>query len=79
MPDIVYKTPDGKWGIIEVKTGNADLSIRQSEIFPQISSGDSIPVGKVAKQFGFDAGIPLKKQGYPNGIPIDIKRFPGVK
>ncbi|EEE34956.1 hypothetical protein RKLH11_4351, partial [Rhodobacteraceae bacterium KLH11] len=25
-PDIVYETPDGKWGIIEVKTGNADLT-----------------------------------------------------
>jgi len=26
MPDIAYKGKDGKWGIIEVKTGNADLS-----------------------------------------------------
>jgi len=77
-PDIVYETPDGKWGIIEIKTGNADLSIRQSEIFPQISSGDAIPVGRIAKQFGFRAGIPLKDQGYPNGIPIEIINFPGA-
>lgn len=27
--------PDGTIRIIEVKTGNADLSIRQSEVFPQ--------------------------------------------
>ena len=33
-PDIVAEAPDGTLRIIEVKTGNADLSIRQSEIFP---------------------------------------------
>ena len=44
-PDIIYETPDGKMRIVEIKTGNADLSIRQSEIFPQIENGDSIPRG----------------------------------
>jgi len=77
-PDIVYQTPDGKWGIIEVKTGNADLSIRQSEIFPQINSGDAIPRGDVAKRFGFTPDVPLKDQGHPNGIPIEVVNFPGV-
>lgn len=77
-PDIVYETPDGKIGIIEVKTGNADLSIRQTEIYPQINSGDSIPRGQVAKDFGLRPGVPLKEQGYPTGIPIEIKNFPGA-
>ncbi len=77
-PDIVYETPDGKMGIIEVKTGNADLTIRQSEIYPQINSGDAIPRGDVADRFGLTPGIPLKEQGYPNGIPIEIKTFPGA-
>ncbi|EEE35464.1 hypothetical protein RKLH11_4141 [Rhodobacteraceae bacterium KLH11] len=77
-PDIVYETPDGKWGIIEVKTGNADLTIRQSEIYPQINSGDAIPRGDVARRFGLDPGVPLRDQGYPNGIPIEIRTFPGA-
>ena len=77
-PDIVYETPDGKMGIIEVKTGNADLTIRQSEIYPQINSGDAIPRGDVARQFGLDQGVPLREQGYPNGIPIEVRTFPGA-
>ncbi|HGN9374414.1 TPA: VENN motif pre-toxin domain-containing protein, partial [Citrobacter pasteurii] len=48
-PDIIAKSSDGSIRIIEIKTGDADLSIRQSEIYPQISNGDSIPRGKVAK------------------------------
>lgn len=78
-PDIIAEGPDGKFRIIEVKTGDADLSVRQSEIFPQISSGDAIPTGRVARDFGLKAGIPLREQGYPNGIPIDMVRFPGAK
>ncbi len=78
-PDIIAESPDGKMRIIEVKTGDADLSIRQSEIFPQISDGDSIPRGKVARDFGLRPGVPLKDQGYPNGIPIEVKNMPGVK
>jgi filamentous hemagglutinin len=78
-PDIVAEAPDGTLRIIEVKTGNADLSIRQSEIFPQIKDGDSIPRGKVAESFGLKSGVPLKEQGYPNGIPIEIMNFPGAK
>ena len=64
---------------IEIKTGNADLSIRQSEIFPQIENGNSIPRGQVAREFGLIPGIPLKEQGYPNGIPVEPLRFPGAK
>lgn len=78
-PDIVAEAPDGKLKIIEIKTGNADLSIRQSEIFPQIRDGSSIPRGKVADDFGLTPGIPLREQGYPNGIPIEVMNFPGAK
>ena len=77
-PDIVYRTPDGQVRIIEIKTGDAGLSIRQSQIFPQIRDGSSIPRGRVAVEFGLKPGIPLRDQGYPNGIPIEIQTFPGV-
>ena len=77
-PDIIYEAPDGTKGIIEIKTGNADLSIRQTEIFPQIKDGSAIPRGKVAARFGLRPGVPLKDQGYPNGIPIEIREFPGA-
>jgi len=65
--------------IIEVNTGSANLSIRQSEIFPHIKDGNSIPRGKVAESFGLKSGVPLKEQGYPNGIPIEIMSFTGAK
>ena len=78
-PDIIYETPDGTKGIIEIKTGNADLSIRQTAIFPQIQNGDAIPSGQVAQRFGLRPGIPLKDQGYPNGIPIEVREFPGAR
>ncbi|WP_313351241.1 filamentous hemagglutinin N-terminal domain-containing protein [Paracoccus sp. (in: a-proteobacteria)] len=78
-PDIVYEMPDGRLGIIEVKTGNADLTIRQSEIYPQINSGDAIPRGQVAADFGLTPGVPLRDQGYPNGISIEIRNFPGAQ
>lgn len=78
-PDIVVESPDGQMRIIEVKTGDADLSTRQLEIFPQIQDGSSIPRGRVARAFGFDSERPLKDQGYPNGIRIDVIRFPGAK
>ncbi|MDF3931344.1 hypothetical protein [Pseudomonas citronellolis] len=77
-PAIVAEAPDGALKIIEIKTGGASLSIRQSEIFPQIKDGDSTPRGKVAESFGLIPGIPLKNQGYPNGIPIEIINFPGA-
>ena len=77
-PDIIYEAPDGTKGIFEIKTGNADLTIRQSEIYPQIRNGDAIPRGDVAREFGLRPGIPLREQGYPNGIPIEIRTFPGA-
>ncbi|MFE0838446.1 hemagglutinin repeat-containing protein, partial [Achromobacter insolitus] len=78
-PDIVAEAPDGILRIIEIKTGGAGLSIRQSEIFPQIKEGSSIPRGKVAESFGLKSGVPLKDQGYPDGVPIEIMNFPGVR
>lgn len=78
-PDIVAEAPDGTIRIIEVKTGKADLSIRQSEIFPQIRDGNSIPRGQVAENFGLIPGKPLREQGYPNGIPVEVMNFPGAK
>jgi filamentous hemagglutinin len=77
-PDIIYRTPDGQVRIIEIKIGNADLSIRQTDIFPQIENGNAIPRGNVARRFGLRPGVALKDQGYPNGIPIEIKNFPGA-
>ncbi|HMQ40146.1 MAG TPA: filamentous hemagglutinin N-terminal domain-containing protein [Paracoccus sp. (in: a-proteobacteria)] len=77
-PDILYEAPDGTKGIIEIKTGNADLSIRQTEIFPQIKDGNAIPRGNVAARFGLRPGVPLKDQGYPNGIAIEVREFPGA-
>jgi len=65
--------------IIEVKTGSADLSIRQSEIFPQIRDGCSTARGKIADDFGMTPGIPLGEQGYPIGIPIEFMNFPYAK
>jgi len=75
----VAKAPDGSIRIIEVKTGGAGLSLRQSEIFPQIRDGESIPRGRVAEEFGLVPGVPLKDQGYPNGIPVETVNFPGAK
>jgi filamentous hemagglutinin len=43
---------------IRSQDGDADWSIRQSEIFPQISSGDAIPRGQVARDFGLIPGKP---------------------
>ncbi len=78
-PDIIGRGPDGKILLFEVKTGNADLSIRQSEICPQIRNSDAIPRGQVAEDFGLIPGIPLKEQDYPNGIPIEVVQFEGLK
>ncbi|MHA6896971.1 hypothetical protein ACQUJT_23265, partial [Ralstonia pseudosolanacearum] len=78
-PDIVAEDSGGKMRIFEIKTGDADLSIRQSEIFPQIKDGDAVPRGRVAEDFGLRPGIALKDQGYPNGIQIEVLKFPGAK
>jgi len=77
--DVVARDENGKIvKIVEVKTGNANLSSNQSEIYPQVSSGDAIPTGKVAQDFGLTPGVPLRDQGYPNGILVEIKTFEGV-
>ncbi len=77
-PDIIYSTKNGKIRIFEVKTGNASLSIRQSEIYPQIKDGNAIPKNDVAEMFGLKVGIPLKNQNYPNGIPLKTLTFKGL-
>lgn len=41
--------------------------------------GIQILGGEVAESFGLKSGAPLKKQGYPNGIPIEIMNFPRAK
>jgi len=78
-PDMIARDPNGQVVIIELKTGDADLSVRQREIFPQIENGRSVPGPDLAARIRILAGIPLKDQGYPNGIPIFIKRAPGLK
>ncbi|WP_425073509.1 hemagglutinin repeat-containing protein [Sagittula sp. S175] len=80
LPDIVYRDPStGRIvGIIEVKTGNATLSTNQTLIYPQIRDGSSIPSGDVARSLGLEAGVPLRDQGYPNGINVYEQSFPGL-
>ena len=76
-PDVIYRDASGRVRIIEVKTGDAGLSIRQSEIFPQIANGDAVPHGRTARELDLSS-IPLREQGYPNGIPIETSRWPGL-
>jgi hypothetical protein len=78
-PDVGATSPDGTRTHPEVKTGNADLSDNQAEIYPQIRDGSAIPVGKKAGDNGYIPGVPLKDQGYPNGIDVPIHKFPGAK
>lgn len=78
MPDIAYRGPDGRLHLIEIKTGNADLTNRQAKIYPLMGTGHAIPTGNVARRFGLTPGIPLSHQGYPDGIPVTIMTFPGV-
>ncbi|WP_157935764.1 hypothetical protein [Tsuneonella flava] len=55
-------------------------SVTQSH-FERVSrfrNGDAIPRGDVAREFGLRPGVPLREQGYPNGIPIEIRTFPGA-
>lgn len=76
--DLIGKGPDGKVVVFEIKTGDAELSIRQSEIYPQIRDGNAIPRGRVAEALGLRPGIPLKDQDYPNGIEIIEIIKPGL-
>jgi hypothetical protein len=76
--DILAKGPDGKYVVFEIKTGDADLSVRQSAIYPLIESGDARPTGKIARELGLDPKKPLRDQGYPNGIPVVVQGFPGL-
>ena len=72
----MYEDPDGRLGIVEVLSGYTGPSIRQTEMFPQIENGDAIPLGHVAVGFRLAPGVPMRKQGYPDGIPIEEKEVP---
>ena len=76
--------PQGRGGLHPCRGFRPDgrllrLRATQSEIFPQIRDGSSVPRGQVAELFGLTPGKPLREQGYPNGIPIEVLNFPGVK
>jgi hypothetical protein len=75
---LIGRGPDGKVVVFEIKTGDAQLSIRQSDIYPQIRDGNAIPSSRVARDLKLDSGIPLKNQGYPKGIQIIEVRKPGL-
>ncbi len=79
-PDIVYRRPGEAQvgGIIEIKTGNGPNTSNQASIYPQISSGDAVPSGDLARGLGLRPGVPLRDQGYPNGIPIYQITAPGL-
>jgi len=77
IPDITYEKPDGSLHGLEIKTGNAKLSRSQKIVYPQIESGEAIPVGKNARKFELNVGEPLKEK-YPDGAIMEIKRFPGL-
>jgi hypothetical protein len=76
--DLIVHNDRGGLVLIEVKTGNASLSVNQSEIYPQIRDGNAIPVGRVARELGLRPGVALKNQGYPNGIPTLTYTYPGL-
>jgi Hemagglutinin repeat len=76
--DILAKGKDGKYVVYEIKTGEGELSRRQSAIYPLIENGDAKPTGKIAKDLGLDPNLKLKDQGYPKGIPIIVQVFSGL-
>ncbi|WP_221931669.1 hemagglutinin repeat-containing protein [Palleronia caenipelagi] len=77
--DVVARDENGRVvQVVEVKTGDAGLSPNQAEIYPQVANGDAIPTGQVAERLGLRPGVPLRDQGYPNGIPVEVRTFEGV-
>jgi len=85
-PDIVYKNADGQIGFIEVKTGNAGLTDNQTKVFQKVGENSYImppdrvlsPEAARAIEARYTPGMTLADAGYPNGIPIVIKREPGL-
>jgi len=69
-----------------VKTGDGDLTTRQSEIFEKVGENDYImPPSRVLSKKAEDAigvkyspGMTVADAGYPKGIPIIIKRTDGL-
>ena len=77
--DVVARDENGRVvKVVEVKTGDAGLSPNQAEIYPQVANGDALPTGDVADSLGLEVGVPLRDQGYPNGIPVEVRTFEGV-
>jgi filamentous hemagglutinin len=76
--DLIGRDPNGRVVVFEIKTGDAQLSIRQSDIYPQIRNGNAIPTGAVAENLGLRPGVRLRDQDYPNGIRIIEERRPGL-
>jgi hypothetical protein len=75
--------------IIEIKTGNADLSNRQREGFEKTGTNvngeptyrippDATVTGEIAKQLEIPSGGKVGSI-YPEGIPVTIDRYPGIK
>ena len=56
--------------LFEIKTGDATNTKNELAVYPQIIDGNAIPVGANASEYGLKPGIPLKSQGFPNGITI---------
>ncbi|MFS8048050.1 hemagglutinin repeat-containing protein [Rhizobium sp. BR 314] len=82
-PDIAYSQPGSTKinGMIEVKSGNAVPSANQLTVYPQIATGDAIPSAeftRIHRELNLVAGVPMKQQGYPNGIPVYQISVPGV-
>jgi len=86
-PDIFYKNASGQVGFIEVKTGNAGLTVNQRSIFKDIGNNnyivppDTILSRSMASQLGvtFTPVKTLSDIGYANGIPVIIKYEAGLR
>jgi hypothetical protein len=67
--------PDGKIQLVESKWRDAPYTQRQSEIYPQIESGEAIPVGENAADLKLKIGEPLKNSS--GGMKIVTDRWYG--
>jgi filamentous hemagglutinin len=76
--DLFAIRPNGEPLVIELKTGAASSTQRQTQIYPEIMNGAAIPSRPVATMLGIKPGIPLNQQGYSNGIPVFQLRAPGL-
>ncbi|WP_210213440.1 hypothetical protein, partial [Sinorhizobium meliloti] len=86
-PDIIYSRPGSTRvdGVIEIKTGGAGPSTGQSAVYPQIGTGDAVPLSGFVQNWNesnpnslLKAGVPMNQQGYPDGIPVYQITAPGL-